>query len=140
MPSYASFGLRVRELLDEIVVAASGKLILHQHDPKPFSESEDLATLLGAQGIPMDQGGELAYFGLVGVNSVDDAELIPFFQPEREKLLEYDIAQMIHALSNPEPTVCRCARFVAAIGGHACADARRRACALGHCRAAQNAL
>ncbi len=53
----------------------------------------------------MDEGGELAYFGLAGVNSVDQVERIAFFSPGRENLLEYDLAQVIHALSNPEPSV-----------------------------------
>ena len=105
VPFYASYGRRVRELLIEIAAASAGKVILHEHDPEPFSDVEDRAVSLGIQGIPVDGGGELAYFGLAGTNSVDDAERIAFFQPEREALLEYDLARMIHALSNPEPTV-----------------------------------
>lgn len=105
VPFYASYGRRVRELLVEIAAASVGRIILHEHNPEPFSDEEDLAVSLGVQGIPIDQGGELGYFGLAGTNSVDDTDLIPFFQPNRETLLEYDLAQMIHALSNPEPTV-----------------------------------
>ena len=105
VPLYASYGLRVRELLAEIAAASGGKVILHEHDPEPFSRGEELAVSFGVQGVPVDSGGELAYFGLAGTNSVDDTETVPFFQPEREMLLEYDIARMIHALSDPEPTV-----------------------------------
>ncbi len=105
VPFYASYGRRVRELLVEIAAASAGKVILHEHDPEPFSDVGDLAVSLGIQGIPVDSGGELAYFGLAGTNSVDEAERIAFLQPEREALLEYDLARMIHALSNPEPTV-----------------------------------
>ena len=105
VPLYASYGLRVRELLAEIAAASGGKVILREHDPKPFSRGEELAVSFGVQGVPVDSGGELAYFGLAGTNSVDDTETVPFFQPEREMLLEYDIARMIHALSDPEPTV-----------------------------------
>ncbi len=105
LPFYGGYSRRVRDLLNEIVAAAGGKVILHERDPVPFSDEEDRAVSMGIQGIPVDQGGELVYFGLAGVNSVDDVELVPFFQPERENLLEYDLAQMIHALSNPEPTV-----------------------------------
>ena len=105
VPLYASYGLRVRELLAEIASASGGKVILREHDPKPFSRGEELAVSFGVQGVPVDSGGELAYFGLAGTNSVDDTETVPFFQPEREMLLEYDIARMIHTLSDPEPTV-----------------------------------
>ena len=105
VPFYASYGRRVRDLLVEIAAASAGRIIVREHDPEPFSDDEDLAVSLGVQGIPVDRGGELGYFGLAGTNSVDDTEVIPFFQPEREALLEYDLAQIIHALSNPEPTV-----------------------------------
>ena len=105
VPAYASYGLRVRELLAEVAVASGGKVILREHDPKPFSRGEELAVSFGVQGVPVESGGDLAYFGLAGTNSVDDTETVPFFQPEREMLLEYDIARMIHALSDPEPTV-----------------------------------
>ena len=105
VPFYAAYARRVRELLVEIAAASKGKVILHAHNPQPFSDEEDRAVSLGLQGIPIDQGGELTYFGLAGVNRVDEVELIPFFQPQRETLLEYDLAQIIHALSNPEPVV-----------------------------------
>ena len=105
VPLYATYGLRVRELLAEIAAASGGKVILREHDPKPFSRGEELAVSFGVQGVPVESGGELAYFGLAGRNSVDDTETVPFFQPEREMLLEYDITRMIHVLSDPEPTV-----------------------------------
>ena len=105
VPFYASYGRRVRDLLTEIATASGGKVVLHERHPESFSDEEDRAVSLGVQGVPVDQGGELVYFGLAGVNSVDDVELIPFFRPERENLLEYDLVQMIYALSNPEPTV-----------------------------------
>ena len=105
VPLYATYGLRVRELLAEIAAASGGKVILREHDPKPFSRGEGLAVSFGVQGVPVESGGELAYFGLAGRNTVDDTESVPFFQPEREMLLEYDIARMIHTLSDPEPAV-----------------------------------
>ncbi len=105
VPLYASYGLRVREFLAEIEAASGGGVILREHDPRPFSRGEELAVSFGVQGVPVDSGGDLAYFGLAGTNSVDDTETVPFFQPEREMLLEYDIARMIHALSDPEPPV-----------------------------------
>ena len=80
-------------------------MILREHDPRPFSRGEELAVAFGVQGVPVESGGELAYFGLAGTNSVDDTQTVPFFQPEREMLLEYDVARMIHALSDTEPTV-----------------------------------
>ena len=106
VPAYASHGLRVRELLAEVAAAAGGKVILREHDPKPFSRGEELAVSFGVQGVPVEEReASSRTSGLAGTNSVDDVETVPFFQPEREMLLEYDIARMIHALSDPEPTV-----------------------------------
>ena len=105
VPFYASYARRIRELLAEIVAVANGKVILVEHNPEPFSVAEDLAVAHAVQGIPVDQGGELSYFGLSGINTVDVLERIPFFQTEREKLLEYDLVQMINTLSNTEPAV-----------------------------------
>jgi ABC-type uncharacterized transport system involved in gliding motility auxiliary subunit len=103
VPLYGSYARRVTDMLDEIATASAGKVVLRTMHPQPFSDEEDRAVSLGLQGIPIDQGGELVYFGIAGTNSTDDREVIPFFQPERENLLEYDLVKMIYALANPQP-------------------------------------
>ena len=60
---------------------------------------------MGLQGVPLDQGGEQVYFGLAASNSTDDQDVIPFFQPERERFLEYDVTKLIHGLAFPKKTV-----------------------------------
>ena len=55
--------------------------------------------------MPLDQGGEQVYFGLAATNSTDDQQIIPFFQPERERFLEYDLTKLIHSLAFPKKTV-----------------------------------
>jgi len=105
VPAYAAYGRRVRELLREMTTASLGKLVLIEHDPEPFSDTEDLAVEFGIQGVPVDDGEELAWFGLAGRNSVDDIEKIDFFQPDRERLLEYDLTRLVHVLANPDPAV-----------------------------------
>ena len=55
--------------------------------------------------MPIDQGGEQVYFGLAATNSTDDQQIIPFFQPERERFLEYDLTKLIHNLAFPKKTV-----------------------------------
>ena len=94
----------VRDLLEEIRAASGGKVRLEVIEPEPFSEEEDLAMSLGLKGAPT-QSGDIIYFGLVGTNSVDGLEAIPFFTDEREQYLEYDIARMIQNLSRPERPV-----------------------------------
>ena len=83
---------------------SDGQLVLHIIDPAPYSEEEDRATEFRLRSIPKP-GGEALYFGLVGTNAVDDVEIIEFFQPEREAFLEYDISQLIYALTNPAKPV-----------------------------------
>jgi ABC-type uncharacterized transport system involved in gliding motility auxiliary subunit len=105
LPSYAVYYRRVRELLDQYVVAADGKLRLETYNPLPFSDVEDRAVALGLQGAPLDTGGEQVYFGLAGTNSTDDRQVIPFFASERERFLEYDLTKLVHALAEPKKTV-----------------------------------
>ena len=104
-PRFRGYGVRVRDLLEEMQAEADGQLKLEVIDPEPFSEEEDLAMSLGLQGA-RTADGEVIYFGLVGSNLVDGIETIPFFTDEREEYLEYDVARMIQTLSRPEkPTL-----------------------------------
>ena len=105
VPFYRSYGRRIRELLVEIASASQGKVIIQEHNPEPFTDAEDLAVSHGVQGIPLDQSGALAYFGLSGINAGDETRVIPFFQAERENLLEYDLVNIIYGLANTEPPV-----------------------------------
>ena len=66
---------------------------------------EHRAVAFGLQGVPIDQGGEQVYFGLAATNSTDDQQTIPFFQPDRERFLEYDLTKLIHSLAFPKKTV-----------------------------------
>ena len=99
------YGDRVRELLEEFELAAGGKLRLEVIDPQPFSEEEDLAAGYGLQGIAAGGVGDVIYMGLAGTNSVDDVEVIPFFNPAQEPFLEYDVARLVYTLSQPDRTV-----------------------------------
>ena len=106
IPSIGLYAARVRDLLEEYASRSKGKLRLEISSPEPFSEAEDRAVAAGLQGVPVDQGGELVYFGLVATNSTDDREVIPFFEQSRESLLEYDITRIISTLATTEkPTV-----------------------------------
>src|SRR5262249_11503575 len=84
IPQIAPFGLRVREVLEELASRSGGKLQLHVVDPQPFSEDEDRASELGVRGAPLGGSGNQLYFGLAGTNSTDGHQAIPFFTPEKE--------------------------------------------------------
>lgn len=97
--NYAS---RVQSLLKEYQSASGGKLQLHIVDPEPFSEAEDQAVEFGLTGASLPGSDEAIYFGLAGRNSLDDELNIAFFDPQKERFLEYDISQLIYQLSSPE--------------------------------------
>lgn len=111
-PQIRSYGTRVQELLREIVIASGGNLVLSIVDPEPFSEEEDLATQYGVQPVPVTQGGQGIYFGLVAVeldNEKDPAlrvsETMPLIRPDQEQFLEYEFMQLVTRVANPDLTV-----------------------------------
>lgn len=99
-PGLQQWGQRVREMLEEFQRQSGGKVKLEIVDPEPFSDAEDQAKIAGLSSIPVGPGENL-FLGLVGANAVDGREIIPYFDPENERLLEYDIARMIYTLANP---------------------------------------
>jgi len=106
VPSFAIYGQRVREMLQEYAARSNGKIHLQILDPTPFSDVEDQAVAAGLQGVPLDQvSDEQVYFGLVGSNSTDDTQVIPFFQPERERFLEFDVSKLVQNLAFPKRKV-----------------------------------
>ncbi|MCB2386146.1 Gldg family protein [Thalassolituus alkanivorans] len=114
---------RVRELLDEYVMLAGGKLSLKIIDPAPFSEEEDQATAYGLQAVPVSVSGDNLYFGLVAKAQLPQAAenqssdekaadagkeqvaQLPFLQPDREAFLEYEITQLIYQVQQSKPVV-----------------------------------
>jgi ABC-type uncharacterized transport system involved in gliding motility auxiliary subunit len=105
IPSYGVYAQRVRQLLQAYARMAHGKIKLQVLDPVPFSEIEDQATAAGLTGAPVSESGETVYFGLVGSNSTDDVETIPFFQRDRENFLEYDLTKLVQSLAFPKKKV-----------------------------------
>jgi ABC-type uncharacterized transport system involved in gliding motility auxiliary subunit len=102
LPQLRTYATRVREMVQEMAARSGGKLKLDVIDPQPFSEDEDRATGYGLQSVPSGQGGENIFFGLAGTNSTNGKAVIPFLQPDKEAFLEYDVAKLIHELSNPK--------------------------------------
>ncbi len=105
IPQLGTYGVRVREFLEELTARSGGKLQLHVIDPQPFSEDEDRASELGVRGAPVGPTGSQLYFGLAGTNSTDGHEAIAFFDPAKEEFLEYDVVKLIYQLANPKKPV-----------------------------------
>ena len=114
LPQIRTYGTRVQELLREIVIASNGRLSMSVVDPEPFSEDEDLATQYGIQAVPVTQGGQAIYFGLVVIqNDVDGGnpfalpvlETMPLIRPDQEQFLEYEFLKLITRVDNPDLSV-----------------------------------
>ena len=102
LPQFRSYARWAGEMLEEFVEQSGGKLTLKRINPVPFSPEEDQAALYGLQGVPVGTAGDMLYFGLVGTNSLDGLEIMPFLQPDKEKFLEYDLAKVVFSLSHPK--------------------------------------
>ncbi|HOX71245.1 MAG TPA: Gldg family protein [Dokdonella sp.] len=105
LPQLRTYATRVRELLEEMAARSRGQIKLEVIDPLPFSEDEDRATAYGLQAVPVSNAGETIFLGLAGTNSTNGQSVIPFFQPDKESFLEYDIAKLIHELATPKKPV-----------------------------------
>ncbi|CAK0750977.1 ABC transporter [uncultured Gammaproteobacteria bacterium] len=101
VPQIKAYATRVRELLHQYASLAKGKIKLEIIAPEPFSDAEDQAVRVGVQGMALtaDASGGSLYFGLVGTNTVDDQQVIPFLSSDREQFLEYDLSKLVYALS-----------------------------------------
>jgi len=117
VPQLRTYGTRVQELLQEMEIASEGNLTLRLVDPVPFSEEEDEAVEYGVQRVPLSEGGEEVFFGIVAVDpSTVEAEgeeaeaekifkTIALVRPDQEEFLEYEVAKLITQVANPTPPV-----------------------------------
>ena len=94
MPSpLKTYARRVEDLLNEFRQASHGNIEIKKYDPEPDSDAEDLANLDGIEG-KMLPTGEKIYLGLA-VSLDPQKAALPFLAPDREKLLEYDLARAV---------------------------------------------
>ena len=89
--NYSEF---VRALLDEYVAASNGMVELQVIDPRPFSDDEEQALRLGLRRFPITEE-ESFFFGLAVQTQFGVEKTIPFFSPDRQNFVEYDISYLI---------------------------------------------
>lgn len=100
-----NYANRVADILDEFKSIAGDNLVINKYDPQPDSDAEDLANLEGIEGRSLDAFGlNRIYLGM-SIGMLDSKETIPFLLPEREKLLEYDLARAITKVASPDKAV-----------------------------------
>lgn len=97
-PTVMSHAQRVRELLEEFARESKGNIVLNVVSPEPYSDEEERAVRDGLEPIPVSAKGDVMFFGLVGTNTTTGKQVIPQFDPRGERLLEYDLAKMLHSL------------------------------------------
>ena len=98
-----NYSKHVEDLLAEYKQAAKGKLTIEKYDPQPDSDAEDSARLDGIDG-QMLRNGEKFYLGLA-VSVLDEKQALAFLDPNRERLLEYDLSRAITRVMNPDRPV-----------------------------------
>lgn len=84
----------VKALLQEYASAAKGMVELHVIDPRPFSNEEEQALRHGLRRFSITEE-ESFFFGLVLQTPFGVEKSIPFFSPDRQNFVEYDISYLI---------------------------------------------
>ncbi len=93
-----NYAQSVNDLLDAMAAASGGRFQVECLDPVPDSDAEDSARLDGVDPQVFPDGDRI-YLGL-GFSQLDRKSALPFLAPDRERLLEYDIARAINAVTN----------------------------------------
>ncbi|MCW5718354.1 MAG: GldG family protein [Bauldia sp.] len=98
--SIRAYSGRVIELLRTYQTLSGGQVDFELINPAPLSrDEEDAASFnLYAETTGLDPG----YFGLVGTNTTDGIEVIPFLNVAQESALEYQLTRMVSRLSKRE--------------------------------------
>jgi len=91
----------VRALLREYERASGGKLRIHFVDPKPDSDEAQHALDEGLDGKPINQHGDLFFFGLLFETQTGSKDVIEFLWPDRQEDVEYEISRRIYELLWP---------------------------------------
>ena len=98
-----SYAQRVEDLVREFKSVAGANLVVEKYNPRADSEEEDAAQLDGIEAQQLFSG-EQFYLGLVA-SQLERKQAIPALSPQRERLLEYDLARAIARVGSSERPV-----------------------------------
>ena len=93
----------VNALLKEYAAEAKGMIDLQVIDPRPFSDDEVQALRYGLRRFSITEE-ENFFFGLVIQTEFGVEKSIPFFSPDRQSFVEYDISYLIDTAITREKT------------------------------------
>ncbi|MDA8018381.1 MAG: Gldg family protein [Thermoanaerobaculia bacterium] len=91
----------VESLLREYEVAAGGKLAVDVVDPTPDSDAAQNAQDYGLDGRPVNQHGDMFFFGLVFETRTGSRDVIEFLWPNQQETVEYEITKTLYNLLWP---------------------------------------
>ena len=98
---FISYDRYLRALLREYALASQGKIKVAFVDPIPDSDEAQDALDFGLDGKPINQHGDLFFFGLVAQTQTGSREVIDFLWPAEQETVEYEITKRIHSLIWP---------------------------------------
>ncbi|MBE0537040.1 MAG: GldG family protein [Phycisphaerae bacterium] len=93
----------VKALLDEYVSTSKGKIQLEVIDPRPFSDEEVDAIRYGLKRFAINEE-ENFFFGMVLQTQFGVEKTVPFFSPDRQNFVEYDISYLIDTAMTRQKT------------------------------------
>ncbi|MEM7352802.1 MAG: GldG family protein, partial [Acidobacteriota bacterium] len=91
----------VRSLLKEYEIASEGKIKVSFIDPIPDTDESQDAQDYGLDGKPINQHGDLFFFGLVFQTQTGSRDVIDFLWPNKQETIEYEISKRIQSLIWP---------------------------------------
>jgi len=95
IPDLRAHAIRVEEYLRELADRSNGQIDLQVIHPEAFSSTEDDARSAGLLVQPVNNAGGTLILGLVATGSTGQTKSIPYFAPERDSFMEYDITKTI---------------------------------------------
>jgi len=98
-----TYSKRIYDLLKEYAAYGKGRISLKFIKPQTDSDEADTAIAYGLKGINLPNGDTL-FMGLVA-KKMDKEEIIPFFDPEKEDKLEYEITRTISRLQTDKKAI-----------------------------------
>ena len=99
--NFITYEKYVRNLLKEYERYSNGKIQTSVIDPKADSDEAEDAGDYGLDGKPINQEGDLFFFGLVFETQTGSKDVIDFLWPEKQETIEYEISKRIYNLLWP---------------------------------------
>lgn len=99
--NFITYDHYVQNLLKEYRRYSSGKINLEFIDPKTDTDAAQDAEDYGLDGKPINQQGDVFYFGIVFETQTGSKDTIEFLWPEQQETIEYEISKRIYNLLWP---------------------------------------